>query len=264
MTSTLHDVGHIHLFEPRFSTWDKKPWDGLPWSSRGWESTCQCRRHGLNPWSRRITHTTGQPGPYATTTELSHCRARIPQLLKPRHLGLVRRNKRRHCHEGKKTQKNKWISEMFGVWATCGGSHCKFLARGSRKMSCLEKTFQGTWSFVLQCGLLSSSIRIIGDLVRCRPSSPVSDPLNQILKCFACMLKFEKHWRARGWGQSRRLLEHFWCKVLDSEKKWRGKKKMNPAGYFGWFYPGWGHSVKNWPLRNGLITKIANTGRYEV
>ena len=106
ITSTLHDVGQIHLSEPRFSTWDKKLWDGLPWLSRGWEFTWQCRRHGFNPWSRRITPTTGQLGPYATTTELSHYRAHMPQLLKPMHLGLVRRNRTRQCNEGKK-QTNK-------------------------------------------------------------------------------------------------------------------------------------------------------------
>ena len=78
------------------------------------------------------------------------------------------------------------------------------------------------------------------------------------------MLKFEKHWCERGWGQSRSLREHFRCDVLDSEKKWRGKKKVNSERYLGWFYSGWGHSVKNWPLRNGLIPQTANTERYEV
>lgn len=68
-----------------------------------------------------------------------HCRAHVPQLLKPMHLELV-------PEIGEATavrEKKKRISEMFGVWPTCGGTHCKFLARGSRKMSCLEKTFWG-------------------------------------------------------------------------------------------------------------------------
>ena len=187
ITSTLHDVGQIHLSEPRFSTWDKKLWDGLPWLSRGWESTCQCRRHGFNPWSRRITPTTGRLGSYATTAELSHYRALMPQLLKPMHLGLVRLNRTCQCNEGKK--KPQQISEMCRVWATCGGSHCKFLARGSRKMSCLEKIFRVVGALYLSVVCFPAA-SVIGDLVRCRLSSPVSDPLNQIPKWLACMLKF--------------------------------------------------------------------------
>ena len=34
-----------------------------------WESTCQCRGHGLDSWSRKIPHATGQLSPWATTTE---------------------------------------------------------------------------------------------------------------------------------------------------------------------------------------------------
>ena len=29
---------------------------GLPWWHSGWESACQCRGHGLEPWSGRILH----------------------------------------------------------------------------------------------------------------------------------------------------------------------------------------------------------------
>ena len=29
---------------------------GLPWWLSGRESTCQCRRHGFDPWSRKIPH----------------------------------------------------------------------------------------------------------------------------------------------------------------------------------------------------------------
>ena len=28
--------------------------EGLPWLLSGKESTCQRRRHGINPWSRKI------------------------------------------------------------------------------------------------------------------------------------------------------------------------------------------------------------------
>ena len=41
----------------------------LPWGLSGKESACQCRRHGLEPWSGRIPHAMGQISPWATTTE---------------------------------------------------------------------------------------------------------------------------------------------------------------------------------------------------
>ena len=53
----------------------------LPWWLRGIESTCECRRHGFDPWSRRIPHALEQLSlcapvieavlwsPGATTTE---------------------------------------------------------------------------------------------------------------------------------------------------------------------------------------------------
>ena len=34
---------------------------GLPWWLTGKVSTCQCRRHGFNPWSRMTPHAMGQP-----------------------------------------------------------------------------------------------------------------------------------------------------------------------------------------------------------
>ena len=42
---------------------------GLRRRSRGWESTCQCRGHGFDPWSRKIPHSKGQLSPCATTAE---------------------------------------------------------------------------------------------------------------------------------------------------------------------------------------------------
>ena len=50
----------------------------------GWESTCWCKGNGFCPWSRKIPHAVGQPSPYATTTEPTHCRTRAPQQEKPR------------------------------------------------------------------------------------------------------------------------------------------------------------------------------------
>ena len=43
----------------------------LPWWLSGTESTCQCRRQGLYPWSRKIPHAAEQPS-------APHC---APQLL---------------------------------------------------------------------------------------------------------------------------------------------------------------------------------------
>ena len=55
---------------------------GAPQWLSGKESTCQCRRHGFDPWSKTIPHATEQETPCATTTEL-HCRARKSELLSP-------------------------------------------------------------------------------------------------------------------------------------------------------------------------------------
>ena len=41
----------------------------LPWWSSGKESTCQCRRHGFDPWSRKVSYAAEQPSPSTTTIE---------------------------------------------------------------------------------------------------------------------------------------------------------------------------------------------------
>ena len=41
----------------------------LPWWLSGEESTCQCRRHGFDPWSRKISHAVRHLSLSATTTE---------------------------------------------------------------------------------------------------------------------------------------------------------------------------------------------------
>ena len=40
---------------------------GLPWWLSGEESTCQCRGHRFGPWSKKISHATGQLSPDAPT-----------------------------------------------------------------------------------------------------------------------------------------------------------------------------------------------------
>ena len=40
---------------------------GLPWWLIGKESTCQCRKHGFDPWSGKIPQATDQLSPHATT-----------------------------------------------------------------------------------------------------------------------------------------------------------------------------------------------------
>ena len=42
---------------------------GLPRWRSGLESACQCRGHGLTPWSRKIPRATEQLSPCTTTTE---------------------------------------------------------------------------------------------------------------------------------------------------------------------------------------------------
>ena len=41
----------------------------LPWWLSSKESACQCRRHGFDPWSRKIPHAVEQLRPCATTIE---------------------------------------------------------------------------------------------------------------------------------------------------------------------------------------------------
>ena len=56
----------------RFSLKDfvvKKKDGGLPWWLSGNKSTSQCRRHGFDPWSRKIPQATEQLSWCATTTE---------------------------------------------------------------------------------------------------------------------------------------------------------------------------------------------------
>ena len=42
---------------------------GFPWCLSGKEPTCQCRRHGLDPGSRKIPHAVEQLSLCATTIE---------------------------------------------------------------------------------------------------------------------------------------------------------------------------------------------------
>ena len=42
---------------------------GLPWWRSGWESACQCRGHGFEPWSGRISHAAERLGPWAAAAE---------------------------------------------------------------------------------------------------------------------------------------------------------------------------------------------------
>ena len=42
---------------------------GLPWWLSGWRSTCQCRRHRFNPWSRKIPQASEQLNPCTTICE---------------------------------------------------------------------------------------------------------------------------------------------------------------------------------------------------
>ena len=74
------DVNKIHPFqlEMLLDTGEMTPClgfaskyfrDRLPWWRSGKESACQCRGHGFEPWSRKISHAAEQLSPCATTTE---------------------------------------------------------------------------------------------------------------------------------------------------------------------------------------------------
>ena len=76
--------GHLHSWSGELITWilwiivatcvgfisHQKFLLGLPWWRTGGESACQCiRRHGFNPWSEKISHTTDHLDPCTTTLE---------------------------------------------------------------------------------------------------------------------------------------------------------------------------------------------------
>ena len=51
----------------------------FPWWSSGKESTCQCRRHGFHPWSRKIPRAPEQLTPRAAASEDYTLRAGVPR-----------------------------------------------------------------------------------------------------------------------------------------------------------------------------------------
>ena len=62
----------------------------LPWWFSGKESACQCRRYGLNPWSRKIPHAMEHLGPCGQllspcSREPVLCNKRSPHNEKPEH-----------------------------------------------------------------------------------------------------------------------------------------------------------------------------------
>ena len=63
----------------------KKHQSGLPWWLSGKEFACQCRRHGLDPWTRKIPHAAKRLGlvyPYLSLWSLcptSHAMQQKPQ-----------------------------------------------------------------------------------------------------------------------------------------------------------------------------------------
>ena len=63
----LHnDVNILNAME-----WFTQKW--LRWGFLGGSVeriTCQCRRHGFDPWSRKVPHASGQLSPWTTTTDL--------------------------------------------------------------------------------------------------------------------------------------------------------------------------------------------------
>ena len=67
---------------------------GLPWWLSGKDSACQWKRHGFNPWSRKIPHATEQLSLCATTIE--------PVLLNPLNESTEARCPRAHAMQGEK------------------------------------------------------------------------------------------------------------------------------------------------------------------
>ena len=63
-------IGRKTHFKFSFSDRTVRMWiSGLPWWLSGKESTCQCRRHGFDPWSGKIPHAVEQLSQRTTTIE---------------------------------------------------------------------------------------------------------------------------------------------------------------------------------------------------
>ena len=83
----------------------QEPHFGLAWCLSGKESSCQHRRHGLDPWTRKTSHATEQLSRCATTPETAleprSCNygAHEPQLLKATCPGVGALHRRRHRNE---------------------------------------------------------------------------------------------------------------------------------------------------------------------
>ena len=63
--------------------WLEDKLSGFPGSQSGWESTCQCRGHRFDPWSRKIPPAVKQLSPCSTTTEPSWHNYWTPCTLEP-------------------------------------------------------------------------------------------------------------------------------------------------------------------------------------
>ena len=75
---------------------------GLPWylnGSKKKKSACQCRRHGLNPWFRKIPHTLEQLSSCTTIIELCALESRSGNYWTPGALDPMLCNKRSHCNK---------------------------------------------------------------------------------------------------------------------------------------------------------------------
>ena len=79
-----------------------KEWEGIPWWLSGRESSCRCRRHGFDPWSRKIPHASGQLSRCGTTPEPEWCHYWNPHTLEP-----VLCNKRSHGSETPRTSNQR-------------------------------------------------------------------------------------------------------------------------------------------------------------
>ena len=86
ITTNLASLHSSHLVS--HSCIDQKSYWGLPWWLNSKESTCQCRRHGFDPWFRKIPPAAEELSPCASTTDpglqspcVSNTEARMPCIL---------------------------------------------------------------------------------------------------------------------------------------------------------------------------------------
>ena len=108
----------IYLLVSSMCLAHKKHQLGLPWWLSGKEFACQCRRHGFDPWTRKIPHAVKQLG--LCTPAIEPVKSMCPTA---------------HAMQQKPQQWNAWVPQWRGAPARCNQRN----AHAATKTQCSQK-----------------------------------------------------------------------------------------------------------------------------